>query len=91
LALCWLFGKRAFSVSGKFRQLLTDLIKTKHNSNQKAQQITLTGEIVPEYSYYCLGIVPREVIRLKRDVAFSMLGKEQIIAVEEYLESRKMK
>lgn len=41
LALCWLFNKRAFSVIGKFRQMLSDLIKTKHNSNHKLQQITL--------------------------------------------------
>jgi len=32
LALGWLFNKRAFSVSGKFHQMLTDLKKTKHNS-----------------------------------------------------------
>jgi hypothetical protein len=28
LALGWLFNKRAFSVSGKFRKMLIDLIKT---------------------------------------------------------------
>lgn len=32
LALCWTFRKRAFSVSGRFRQLLSDLIKYMHNS-----------------------------------------------------------
>ena len=40
LALCWLFCKRAFSVSGKFRQMLTDLIRTKHNSNHKTTNYT---------------------------------------------------
>ena len=74
LALGWLFNKRAFSVSGKFRQMLTDLIKTKHNSNQKTQQITFDGEIVQEYSYYMLGFVPADVIRLKNDVWFSKLN-----------------
>jgi hypothetical protein len=57
LALGWLFKKRAFSVSGKFRQMLTDLIKTKHNSNHKTQQTTLKGEIIQEYTYYVLGFV----------------------------------
>jgi hypothetical protein len=39
LALLWAFKKRTFSVSGKFRQLLTDLIKSKHNSNHKTNNI----------------------------------------------------
>jgi len=89
LALGWLFNKRAFSVSGKFRQALTDLIKTKHNSNHKTQQTTLDGEIVQEFTYYCLGFVPADVIRLKKDVRFSRLSDEQIKSVEQFLESKK--
>jgi len=89
LALCWAFRKRAFSVSGKFRQLLTDLIKTKHNSNHKAQQTTLKGEIIQEFIYYVLGFVPADVVRLKKDVWFSQLSNEQIKSVEKFLESKK--
>ena len=89
LALGWLFNKRAFSVSGKFRQMLTDLIKTKHNSNQKTQQTTLRGEIIKEYVYYLLGFVPAEVVRLKKDLWFSKISNEQIISVEKFLESKK--
>jgi len=89
LALGWLFNKRAFSVSGKFKQLLTDLIKTKHNSNHKTQQITLDGEIVQEYRYYVLGFVPADVVRLKKDAWFGKLNNEQITSVEKFLESKK--
>ncbi len=85
LALGWLFGKRAFSVSGKFRQALTDLIKTKHNSNHKTAQITLEGEIVQEYLYYVLGFVPADVVRLKNDRWFTKLSNEQIDSVEHYI------
>ncbi len=46
--------------------MLTDLIKTKHNSNHKTHQTTLKGEIVQEYSYYCLGFVPADVVCLKK-------------------------
>jgi len=88
LALGWLFNKRAFSVSGKFRQMLTDLIKTKHNSNHKTQQTTLKGEIIKEYIYYVLGFVPAEVVRLKKDVWFSELDREQISRIEEYVRSK---
>jgi len=89
LALSWLFNKRAFSISGKFRQMLTDLIKTKHNSNHKRMQITLEGEIVQEYIYYVLGFVPADVVRLKKDLWFSKLGNEQITSIEKFLKSKK--
>jgi hypothetical protein len=88
LALGWLFNKRAFSVSGKFKQLLTDLIKTKHNSNHKTQQTTLEGDNIQEYCYYVLGFVPADVVRLKKDVWFSKLSNEQITSVEKSLESK---
>ena len=89
LALGWLFNKRAFSVSGKFRQRLIDLIKTKHNSNHKTEQITLEGETVQEYTYCLLGFVPTDVVRLKKELWFSKLDDEQIESVEQFLESNK--
>ena len=88
LALGWLFNNRAFSMSGKFRQMLTDLIKTKHNSNHKTQQITLNGEILQEYTYYVLGFVSADVARLKKEIWFSKLDREQTKAVEIFLESK---
>ena len=69
-------------------QLLTDLIKAKHNSNHKAHQTTLEGEIIQEYSYYLLGFVPADVVWLKKDVWFSKLSNEQITSVEKFLESK---
>ena len=88
LELGWLFNKLDFSVSGKFRQLLTDLIKTKHNSNHKTQQTTLEGEIIQEYVYYVLGFVPADVVRLKKDLWFNKLSSEQIKSVDKFLESK---
>ena len=89
LALFWLFCKRAFSISGKFRQLLTDLIKTIHISNQKTQQITLEGEFIQEYTCCLLGFVPADVVRLKKDVWYSKLSDEQIHSVEKILKLKK--
>jgi len=65
------------------------LIKTKHNSNHKTKQITLKGEIVQEYTYYVLGFVPADEVRLKKDTWFSKLSNEQIKIVEKFLESKK--
>jgi len=89
LALCWAYRKRAFSVSGRFRQLLSDLIRDMHNSNRKTQQITLEGEIVQEYAYYVLGFVPADVVRLKNNLWFCKLNNEQITSIEKFFESNK--
>jgi len=83
------YRKHAFSVSGRFRQMLADLIKTKHNSNHKTSQITLEGEIIQEYSYYVLGFVPINVINVKNDVWFCKLSDKQIISLEESFSNRK--
>ena len=85
LALCWLFCKRAFSVSGKFRQLLSDLIKYMHNTNRPLCQVTLSGEILLEYKFYVIGFVPADVVRLKKDIWFSRLRSEQVDSVEQFL------
>ena len=67
--------------------MIADLIKTKHNSNQKTQQIDLEGEIVQEHCYFVLGFVPADVLRLKKDVWFKNLNIEQINSVGKYLSS----
>jgi len=52
-------------------------------------QITLEGKIVKEYTYYLLGFVPADAVRLKKDVWFSKLSNEQIASVDKFLESKK--
>ena len=37
-----------------------------HNSNHKTQQTTLEGETVQEFTYFVLGFVPADVVRLKK-------------------------
>ena len=85
LALCWAYRKRAFSVSGLFRQLLHDLIEYMHNSNRQLRQVTLSGEILEEYKFHVIGFVPADVVRLKKDVWFSRLTSEQVDSVEQFL------
>jgi hypothetical protein len=85
LALCWAYRKRAFSVSGRFRQLLSDLITYLHNSNRQLQQTTLSGEIIQEEKIHVIGFVPADVVRLNKDIWFKKLDSEQISSVEEFL------
>ena len=85
LALCWAYRKRAFSVSGSFRQLLSDLIKYLHNSNRRSLQITLLGEIIHEEKFHVIGFVPADVVRLKEAVWFRKLDSEQVRLVDQFL------
>ena len=62
---------------------------TKHNSNQKTQQTTLNGKIIQEYTYYMLGFVPADIVRLKKEVWFSKLSDEQMKSIERFLKSKK--
>jgi hypothetical protein len=60
-----------------------------HGSDHKTFQTALKGETIQEYTYYVLGFVPADVVRLKKDDWFSKLSSEQITSVEEFLESKK--
>jgi uncharacterized glyoxalase superfamily metalloenzyme YdcJ len=93
-SLCGLFSKRAFALTGKFRQLLTDLIKTKHNSNHKLQQITLSGEPIEFFVFIFVGIVSCDVVKLSRHqqkARFIELNKEQIKATYAFIEEKTKK
>jgi hypothetical protein len=45
--------------------------------------------MIQEYTYYVLGFVPTDVVRLKKDVWFSKLSNEQIKSIDQFLYSRK--
>ena len=60
-------------------------IITMHNSNRQLRQVTLSGEVLPEYRFYVIGFVPADVVRLKKDVWFSKLDSERIASVDKFL------
>jgi len=88
LALCWLFRKRAFSVSGSFRKALSDLITHLHNSNKPLVQITLFGEIIPEEKFYLLGFVAGKDIKIEKDTWFTILNSKQITLLADCLREK---
>ena len=55
LFLSWIFRKRSFSVSGRFREVFHDLICHLHNSNM-LNQVDLEGNVVVEWVYTFLGV-----------------------------------
>jgi hypothetical protein len=85
LALCWLFGKRAFSVSGKFKRMLTDLITNLHNSKKHLSQVTLYGEIIPQEKSFLLGFVSGKDIKIDTNVWFTFIVGEQLDLLNEFL------
>ena len=85
LALCWIFRKRAFSVSGQFRKALTDLISYLHNSNKKLVQTTLHGEYVNEEEFLLLIFISARVIEANESLWFFKLNVRQIEAINDYL------
>ena len=57
LALCWLFRKRSFAVSGDFHELLYAMIETKH----RLIQTNLFGnEVDLEVVWVFIGIFPAD-------------------------------
>ena len=78
LALCWVYRKRAFAVSGSFRKALTDLITQLHNSNKPTAQTTLLGEIIPEEKYALLGFANEKDLEIEEDTWFTILNSKQI-------------
>ena len=89
LALCRVFRKRFFLVSGIFRRKLSDLIRYLHNSNKKLVQITLFNEIIPEDPFHLIGFVPAEVILITKDIWFTQLDTKQIDILNKHLLEKK--
>jgi len=83
LALCWAYMKRAFSVSGQFRRMLSELIK--QISPRKASQTTLSGDVLEDEKFHVIGFVPADILSFRKEVWFSILDRNQIGMVEEYL------
>ena len=88
LALCWVYRKRAFSVSGSFRKALTDLITDLHNSNKLLVQVNLLGEIIPDEKYYLLGFVAGKDLHIENSVWFTVLTHEQLNLLTDCLEEK---
>lgn len=88
LALCWIFRKRAFSVSGKFRKALADLINRLHNSNKPLVQTTLLGEIISEEKYHLLGFVKGDDLQIEGTLWFVLLNSKQVSLLGDFLKEK---
>jgi len=76
--ISWLYRKRAFNVSGKFREMYHDLIRAMRNS--KVFQSDLFGVEVKEWVFTCLGVFSASEIGVngKDPPWFVLLSKEDL-------------
>lgn len=88
LFLCWIFRKRSFSLSGDFREKISDLINHLHNSNMENGQKDLFGAKVEEWKYVFLGVWSGEDLGIPSFIWVQRLEKEKI---ERLLEKRMSK
>jgi len=87
LFLCWIFRKRSFSVSGSFREKISDLISHLHNSNMVGQR-DLEGNLVQEWIYHFLGIFSGSELNIPSGIWVKKLEVEE---VERLLDARAWK
>ena len=84
LFLCWIFRKRSFSVSGDFREKISDLISHLHNSNMVGQR-DLEGNLVLEWRWHFLGVFSGSELAVPAGIWVKSLEKAE---VERLLEAR---
>jgi len=80
LFLCWLFRKRSFSVSGDFREVLSDLISHLHNSNME-RQVDLDGNVVKEWEYDFLGVFSGSELGIPSGIWVKRLSEAEVSSV----------
>jgi len=89
LAMCWVFRKKAFYVSGQFRKALSDLISSLCSSKTRKIQVDLFNSELVSNSWRVLGFVDASLLELDVEVWTVKLSKKQIEAC--YVEWEKYK
>lgn len=85
LFLSWIFRKRSFSLSGSFREKISDLISHLRNSNMLELQVDLNGDVVLEWKYRFLGVCSGEELGIPSGIWVKRLEKKEI---ERFFEKR---
>jgi hypothetical protein len=80
LAMCWVFRKKAFYVSGQFRRALSDLIGLICSSQTRKVQVDLDGSALKPIEWKVLGFVSIDVIEVSAEVWTVLLEQHQINA-----------
>lgn len=80
LAMCWVFRKKAFYVSGQFRKALTDLITALCSSKTRKTQLNLLNEELKSNVWRVLGFIGAALLGVDVELWTVKLTKDQINA-----------
>jgi hypothetical protein len=83
LALCWAFRKRAFSVSGRFRETLSEAANKANNTDAATSSL---GRQHEEKTVRVMGFIPSDILYLKSFEWFKKLDDNQAEIVGTYLD-----
>jgi len=78
LAMCWVFRKKAFYVSGEFREALSDLITTLCSSKTRKVQLNLLNQEAKHNKWKVLGFIRAFLLDFKVEVWTFRLTAEQM-------------
>jgi hypothetical protein len=77
LAMCWVFRKKAFYVSGKFRKALSDLINHLCTTKTRKIQLNLLNELLTPNPWRVLGFISAEFLDFDVEVwSFRLTGEQ---------------
>ena len=83
LAMCWVFRKKTFYVSGQFRKALSDLIATLCSSKTRKIQLNLLNEELKSNPWRVLGFIGASLLDFDVEVWTFRLTAEQMQRVFE--------
>jgi hypothetical protein len=81
LAMCWVFRKKAFYVSGQFRKALSDLITTLCSSKTRKIQLNLLNEELKSNPWKVLGFIRASLLDFDVEIWTFKLTTEQMDGV----------
>jgi len=78
LAMCWVFRRKAFYVSGQFRKALSDLIGHLCTSKTRRIQLNLLNEVLKSNPWKVLGFISASLLDFDVEVWMFKLTMEQV-------------
>jgi hypothetical protein len=81
LAMCWVFRKKAFYVSGQFRKALSDLITSLCSSKTQKIQLNLLNEELNANPWKVLGFIGASLLNFDVEIWTFKLNAEQMQTV----------